>query len=287
MRTKKIKLIFAIILGFVLSWGVPSLIPKGLSEPQQQTAYSHQDILAELAQADIIYLAETHDSPQDGRAKLEIIQGLQQRNGKRAVALEMFQRPFQPYLDSYIAGELTETELIEKTEYQERWGFDWELYAPVFRFARTHQLPLLALNTPTEISRKVAREGLESLTEEERRYIPPLSEIHTDNQDYRQILQNIYNQHAREGHGNSDGFERFFSVQVLWDETMAQTIAQFWQTSPDYQIIVIAGKGHIQYGYGIPSRVKRRLQDTPLIQRSVWLGDFPEGEKQPADFAWR
>lgn len=287
MRTKKIKLILAIVLGFIVSWGFPFLIPKGLSEPQRQTEYSHQDILAELAQADIIYLAETHDSPQDGRAKLEIIQGLQQFNGKRAIALEIFQRPFQPYLTQYLAGELTETELQEKTEYQERWGFDWELYAPIVRFAQTHQLPLLALNTPTEISRKVAREGLESLTAAEQRYIPPLSEIRTDNQAYRQILQNIYNQHAREGHGNSDGFERFFSVQVLWDETMAHAIAQFWKTSPDYQIIVIAGKGHIQYGYGIPSRVERRLEDNSIIQRSVWLGDFPEGEQPPADFAWR
>jgi uncharacterized iron-regulated protein len=33
-------------------------------------------------------------------------------------------------------------------------------------------------------------------------------------------------------------------------------IAKFWQAHPEYQIIVLAGKGHIAYGYGIPVESK-------------------------------
>src|SRR4028118_1600443 len=65
--------------------------------------------------------------------------------------------------------------------------------------------------------------------------------------------------HPQSGQGNSTSFERFFTAQVLWDETMADKIAQFLKANPNYQVVVLAGTGHIIYGYGIPSRVARRL----------------------------
>ena len=130
-------------------------------------------------------------------------------------------------------------------------------------------MPLIALNVPSEITRKVSRQGLESLTESEKKSIPPLSEICTDSPEYRKLVREIYEQHAHAGQGNSKNFERFFTAQVLWDETMAETVATFYRTNPATKIIVIAGEFHIIYGYGIPSRVARRLSNFPLIQRSI------------------
>ncbi|HEY9829545.1 MAG TPA: ChaN family lipoprotein, partial [Stenomitos sp.] len=242
---------------------------------------------------------ETHDSPEDHQAQLEILQALYREKQKNAkdgtaprlvIAMEMFQRPYQNILDQYIAGKITEEQFIEQSEYEERWGFAWEYYAPILRFARTHQLPVLALNTPTEVTRKVARSGLESLTAAERRYIPPFSEIRTDNAEYRQMIQTSYEQHDQGGHGNSSSFERFFTAQVLWDETMAEAIAQWLKANPDDQVIVLAGQAHIVYGYGIPSRVARRLNNHQLVQRSVLFG-VPQKEpsrarKSIADYFW-
>ena len=203
----------------------------------------------------------------------------------------MFQRPFQSAIDQYLAGKITEAELIEQSQYNQRWGFPWEYYAPILRFAKENQLPVLALNTPTEVTQKVAREGLENLTAEEREYIPPASEILTDNAEYRQILLQIYQQHASEGHGSSTGFDRFFLAQNLWDETMAEKIAQFVTTKPNYQVVVLAGKGHIAYGYGIPSRVARRLSSRKLVQRSVLFFSASDSllstDRSIADFIWQ
>jgi len=279
--------IFALSLGLVLCWGLPSCTMAGLSEPQvQQPSEESVRLLAELARADIVYLGEDHDRAAAHQAQLEIIQALYQKRGKIAIAMEMFQRPFQPSLDRYLAGEISEAQLKQESEYDDRWGFDWEFYAPILRFARTHQIPVIALNAPTEVTRKVAREGLDGLTPQDWRYIPPRSEIRTDNTAYRQLLWDIYQQHAHHGQGNSDRFERFLTAQVLWDETMAAAIAQFWQLNRQSQVIVLTGKGHIMYGHGIPSRVERRLQGQPLVQRSVWLGSFPAGEEPPADYSW-
>lgn len=288
MRKRQITKLCGWSLGILFLCTTPTY-SQILTPAQQWQMQPEQQILQSLAQAKVIYLGETHDRLKDHEYQLEILQALYYKNKKIAVAMEMFQRPDQDKLDQYLAGKITEAQLIEQTEYEQRWGFPWEYYAPILRYAKTHQLPVLALNTPTEITRQVARNGLESLTIEQRRQIPPFDEIRTDNADYKQMVRESYEQHSQAGHGNSSSFERFFTAQVLWDETMAEKIAQFIKTNPDYQVVLLAGKGHIVYGYGIPSSVARRF-DNKLIQRSV-LFSFSEpasvnGQKA-ADYFWK
>lgn len=291
MRKCQIPQLWAWSLGIFFLCTTPTYAQTSMPLPQVERYQniSNQNILQELVKANVVYLGETHDSPKDHKAQLEILQALYQQNRKIAVAMEMFQRQYQDILDQYLAGKITEAQLVEQTEYEQRWGFPWEYYAPILRFAKAYQLPVVALNTATEITRKVARNGLESLTPEELKYIPPLADIRTDNDDYRKIAQTSYEQHSQAGQGNSRNFERFFTALVLWDETMAQKIAQFVKANPDYQVVVLAGKSHINYGYGIPSRVSRRLNK--LIQRSVLFG-VPEktqsdGQKAIADYFWQ
>ncbi len=262
--------------------------------PQPQQAYTNQEILQQLVKARVVYLGETHDRVEDHQAQLVIIREMQRQNPKIAIALEMFQRPFQSVLDKYLAGKLIEEELIDQTEYNQRWRFPWEYYAPIVRFAALNKLPLLALNTPTEVTRKVAIQGLESLTPDEKKHIPPLSEIRTDNVAYRKMLLEIYQQHQKAEQGNSKAFERFLQAQILWDETMAEKIAEFVQANPDYQVVVLAGTGHLVYGYGIPSRVERRLGVGSVKARSV-LFNLPtetsfsplSPDKPIADYIWK
>lgn len=252
------------------------------------------DALKKLAKANVVYLGETHDNPEDHKIQLQIIQELQRRNPKRnpkriAIAMEMFQQPYQNILNRYLAGELSEQELVQQSEYNQRWGYPWEYYAPILRFAKQKQLPVIALNVPAEITRQVARAGLESLTPQQLNLIPPLKEIRTDNTEYRQLLAKTFGQHQHSGHGNSSDFERFLQAQLVWDETMAARIAKFIQANSD-RVVVLAGQGHIIYGYGIPSRVARRLHK-PLMQRSVLLSspeeDSVDTHPPVADFVWK
>ena len=245
---------------------------------------THEDVLDTLKQATVIYLGETHTDMADHVAQLEIITEMHQARGDIAIGLEMFQRPFQPVLDQYIAGEITEAELIEQSEYETRWGYDWELYAPIFRYAQAEQIPLMALNTPSEVTRKVARQGLVSLSGADLEHIPPIADIDTSDEDYQAMVAQVFGHHG--GHGNSGpSFENFFAAQVLWDETMAAAVADFVMAAPDTQVIVLAGEGHIVYNFGIPNRVKRRLGDD-LVAYSVLLNPTFTEDPALADFFW-
>ncbi|MEG4393412.1 ChaN family lipoprotein [Microcoleus sp. BROC3] len=289
MKTTKLIKLCALSIGIFLLCS-SAAAASTTANPQPAQTYTNQEILQQLVKAKVVYLGETHDSAEDHQAQLKIVREMQRQNRKIAIAMEMFQRPFQSAIDNYLAGKLTEQQLIEQTEYDRRWRFPWESYAPILRFAKENQLPVLALNTPSEVTRKVASQGLESLTAEEKKHIPPISEIRTDNAEYRQLLLEVYQQHQKAAQGNSTAFERFLQAQVLWDETMAEKIAEFVKANPDYQVVVLAGKGHIIYGYGIPSRVERRLGVGNVKVRSVLLNssDNPvlSADRPIADFVW-
>jgi uncharacterized iron-regulated protein len=289
MKSVKALQLCALSLGVWLLCHASAIAQQVLSPSHPTRSYTTQTFLQTLAQHSVVYLGETHDHPPDHDAQLQIIQALYQQNPHLAIGMEMFQRPFQDVLDQYLAGEISEAELRQWSQYDRRWGFPWAYYAPILRFAQDHQIPVLALNTPTEITHKVSLKGLNALTSEERQWIPPFSEIRLDNAQYRQFLYPIYANFHHEASSSSD-FEQFFLSQVLWDETMAERITHFLLAHPDAQVVVLAGQGHIVYGYGIPSRVARRLEGTmPLSQALVLLNpstEFQVGDGAIADYFW-
>ncbi|MBE9060023.1 ChaN family lipoprotein [cf. Phormidesmis sp. LEGE 11477] len=238
-------------------------------------------VLDAIAASQVIYLAETHDSRADHIAQLDIIKALDETN-ELAIGLEMFQRPFQSVLDDYLAGIISEADLVKQSEYETRWGFDWEFYAPIIRYAKDNQIPVIALNAPTEATRQVAREGLESLEGDLLKYVPPVAEIDTTDEAYRASVARVFGAH---GHGSSLSFENFFAAQVLWDETMAESVVRQLEKEPERQIVVLSGEGHIAFDYGIPSRVERRLPD--IDQASVRLSTVDQPiTPNFTDFVW-
>jgi uncharacterized iron-regulated protein len=274
-------------LGLLLSCCPAWSPPEAIASPVEICSEAGDRVWQDLTKAGVVYLGETHNRAADHQLQLQILRELHRRNRNLAIAMEMFQRPYQGAIDRYLAGELTEAQLIEATEYEQRWGFPWEFYAPLLRFAKTHQIPVLALNAPSEISRQVARQGLDSLEESQQRYIPPLEEIRTDNAEYRQRLRAVFDHHQEHARGHSLNFENFFAAQVLWDETMAQRIAQFLEDNPGDRVIVMAGQGHVAYGDGIPSRVARRI---PSISQQLVLlnpSELPESQRAIADILWK
>ncbi|ERN39896.1 uncharacterized iron-regulated protein [Rubidibacter lacunae KORDI 51-2] len=285
----KVGYLLAIALGAVCLGTPPASQVASLPLAATAASETRTQILQDLAAANIIFLGERHANAEDRAAQLEILQELYDRDPNLTIGLEMFQRPYQAFIDRYLTGEIDEDALVEQTEYRDRWGFSWESCAPLLHFARERNLPVLALNAPSEVTRQVARRGLASLGPDAREWIPPLNDIHTDNAGYREFLSEAFTIHG--GSRETPGFENFVAAQSVWDETMAATIAEFYRTHPDTRIVAISGAGHVVYGSGIPDRVARRLSDLTVLQMSV----LPAGVVEPlpasdreaiADFIW-
>lgn len=210
-------------------------------------------IVQQAAKCQVIYVGEKHDRYGEHIVQLDVIRTLASEGRKLAVGMEMFQRPFQAAIDDYLSGAIDEKTFLAQTEYFERWSFNYRLYRSIVEFCKEQGLPLVALNLSSEIPRKVAREGLGSLTDAEREQIP--QDLDTSNTSYRARLKEVFEQHPE---SDVENFENFYNAQILWDETMAETVHAFLRTHPDYQMVVLAGSGHLAYGDGIPDRVRKR-----------------------------
>lgn len=211
----------------------------------------------EIGDYRVVLVGETHDRFDHHLQQLQIIREIHRRYPNIAIGLEAFQRPFQDKLDAYIAGTIDTREMLRGTEYYLRWRFDYRLYEPILEFARENKVPLVALNLPAEITRKVGAVGIAGLDPAERAQLP--SAIDRSDEDYRDRLRHIFEQHSKADR-RSD-FDNFYDVQLLWDEGMASTAAAYLDRFPGRKMIILAGLGHIAYGAGIPRRLEKRLDE--------------------------
>jgi len=210
------------------------------------------DIIDDILKKPVIYIGERHTSYEDHKVQLKVIMSLHEKGRKFAIGMEMFQRPFQSAMNEYLADNIGEKEFLKRTEYFKRWQFDYNLYREIIEYARAKNIPVIALNLWAEIIRKVAIDGLDGLTQTERGELPASMDM--SDEAYRERLEEAFRQHRN--HENKN-FDNFYQSQILWDETMAHSIDEFLRKNPGYQMVVLAGTGHIMYDSGIPKRAFR------------------------------
>lgn len=233
--------------------GMRTNLEQNVSGVRPQSALSLDKIIMKVIDKDILYIGESHTDYEDHCVQLDLIRALRERGHEFAIGMEMFQKPFQKALDEYLAGKTTEKEFLKASKYFERWRFNYHLYREIVEYAKAYGIPLLALNADSDIVDKVSSGGLDALSEAERKEIPP--DMDMTNEDYRRKLKGIFELH--ENDGKKPSFENFYQCQILWDETMAHTGNDFLKKNPDYQLVVLAGMGHVEWGYGIPQRMHR------------------------------
>jgi uncharacterized iron-regulated protein len=231
-----------------------------------------ESIIPTLASKRVVFIGEEHARYDHHLSQLEIIRRLHALHPQLTIGMEMFQQPFQRYLDEYVAGNIDEQAMLRATEYYRRWRMDYRHYAPILRYAREHRLAVIALNVPTELTHKVAHAGLDGLNDEDRRQLP--ADIAPADEAYRQRLKEVFDHHPND---KEHSFEHFLEAQLLWDEGMAERAAAYLEEHPDHHLVVIAGNQHLAWGSAIPQRLQRRTEVTAAIILSSWDGPVKPG----------
>jgi len=235
-----------------------------------------EQMIEAMTSARAVVMGESHDRYDHHLNQLEIIKRLHERRPGLAIGMEQFQQPFQPHLDDYVKGVIDTEAMLIKTEYYERWKFDFRHYEPILSYARQQDIPVIALNLPAELTRKAAAEGLAGLDDDERARIPQLDR---SDDAYRERLREVFSEHPMSGHGGS--FENFYTAQLLWDEGMAARAAEYLRDNPHDLMVVLAGGGHVEFGSGIPERLARRI-DGEVV--SVVHADDRDNQAARADY---
>ncbi len=222
--------------------------------------YVDQQVMFDHArQVKVIFVGETHDNPASHRLEVDILDTLQQHNPANiTLAMEMFTPSQQPVLDLWSAGKLGEKEFLQQVDWFRSWRMNFSFYRPLLNYCRDHNIPILALNTEKELKQKISRTPLDQLSNEERQQLPEM----VDDPYQQAMVKAVFSGHKM-GQAMIDGFQR---VQTLWDETMAQNLANYLKTvDENHQVLVVAGGNHIRFGFGIPRRLFRRTPVTYLL----------------------
>jgi len=221
-----------------------------------------------ISSSRVIYIGETHDNIEAHRAQLEIIEDLTRRFPKNiSVGMEMFRRSAQQDLDRWNKGDLPLGQF--KTLFRKNWGNGYALYKPIFDFIIKNHVPLIGL--------KSSKKTEDQFRNNETSAHNSLPKIDFDDRYHRPFSMSIF--------GGHQAMEKPYRMLLLWEETMAQTVADFLMdpSNVNSKLVVLAGGFHVQYGFGIPKRAFRRVPHSYSIVLPTVTELPPELEDREMD----
>lgn len=214
-----------------------------------------EEMLDDLSTVGLVYIGEIHTVERHHEFQAEVIAKMADKGIKLALGMEMFSQGQQPVLDHWLQGKDGVDSLIRDLG-KEHWT-NLEDYNMVLIRARALGIPVVGLNASDELVRKVARGGMEDLSTEEKRLVPEGTD--QINPSYDRLLRMRLRVH-KAFHAKS--LDRIVLAHALRDEVMARAVAGFHDSpeGKDRVMVVIAGSGHLNYGFGVPERVERLLK---------------------------
>lgn len=235
-----------------------------------------ETLIDEIKGSDIVFIGEQHDVAEHHAIQLSLIKALRRSGVNAALGMEMFKDEHQGALDRWIEGEMEEEELREI--FREYWGFSWRLYKDILLYCRDEGIPLIALNVPKDITRKVAEKGFSSLTQEDLKRLPIGITCDVD-KEYMEFIETVHRAHGR----SKEGFVYFCEAQMLWDKVMAHRVVEYLRENPGKTVVVLSGVVH-SWKKGIPAQVGKRsdftykviLPLTPNTARKTMNTDYAD-----------
>ncbi|MFN7262610.1 MAG: ChaN family lipoprotein [Pseudobdellovibrionaceae bacterium] len=245
------------------------------------------DVVSQVQSGDVVVLGEIHGQSVIADQHMQLLQALRDRGLLVNVGFEFFDITQQPALTSYNTGEISEEDFLKQVNWK---GFPFDDYRNQALFPQWNlNEQALALNAPRSITSKIARGGLDSLTPDERDHLP--YDFSRGSQQYFERFKEAI------GHvGSDEAMERYFLAQSAWDDTMAHSAADFMSFGEGV-LVIIVGEFHVQYGGGLPDRLRARGVDriwtisqvniqglSPVEQAKEILPSPKWGPR--ADFVW-
>jgi uncharacterized iron-regulated protein len=200
--------------------------------------------------ADLVVFGEHHDDAVGSRHELEVLEGLAEAKRPVALAMEFFERDQQADLDAYLAGKLPEAEFRERTARSK--GYE-KSHRPLVEWAKGHGVPVIAANAPRRLVTAYRKSALgyeewkASLPEADRGLLPRTTEV----------LEDAYKERFLALMGPERG-PRLFKAQALWDDAMAEAIADFRQAQPERRVMLVVGAFHARGRGGVVTKFLRR-----------------------------
>lgn len=255
------------------------------------TEVSLQELAAATDTAQVVFFGEQHNDPVAHALQDSLFRQMHARadtllERPLTLSLEMFDRDVQYILDEYLQGHISEEHFLQSSRPWRNYQSD---YRPMVEFARDHEHAVLAANAPRRYANVVSREGREALAdlpEDARRLLPPLpypeaSRAYRDrwtrvmaqgHQESDEALADTLDADTLDAdtldvHHAHDAPEEdtFLDAQVLWDASMAYSIAEHLLREPNAGVLHVTGSFHVDRGLGTPEMMQYYRPRTDML----------------------
>ncbi|HKJ78641.1 MAG TPA: ChaN family lipoprotein [Prolixibacteraceae bacterium] len=193
-------------------------------------------MLKKLKGADVILFGESHSNPISHWLQLEVTKDLyKNKNGEVVLGAEMFEADNQLILNEYLDSLISQSRFENEARVWPNYNTD---YKPLVEFARKNGIGFIATNIPRRYATIVNSrgfEGLEELSSEALKYLPPLPVLYDPELECYKSLAQMGGVHSHSG-------QNFPKAQAIKDATMAHFILKNW--SPGKLFIHFNGSYH-------------------------------------------
>ena len=247
-------------------------VPQRVYDTAARTFIDFEVMVARIASADVIFVGEEHGDPNTHRLEAAILDGLHRRKITPTLSLEMFERDAQPHLDAYVAGTMTEEEMLTQSRPWPRYAGD---YRRMVEMARERRWTIVAANVPRRFAAEVSKRGKEALGQlsgADRGYVA--ADIQCPQDEYFRRFTDSMGNHPT-GKMTPDEMramvERYYWAQCVKDETMAESIAAAVRAraAGAGPVVHYNGTFHSDFGLGTAERVRRRLEGKKTVVISI------------------
>jgi len=231
----------------------------------------YDQMLTQLAQADVVLFGEQHNDPIAHWLELQVAKDLAKAKGpdQLVLGMEMFERDVQPLVAQYVAGTLPDSAFERQSRLWPNYATD---YRPLLQFARDERITVVATNAPRRYAQQVARGSLvalDKLPAAEKAYLAPLPlKVDYDLPGYKKMTAMFGGDAAAHG----GGARTIIQAQALKDATMAATIRR--SLGPGQTLLHLNGSYHSDNHDGIvaylraDSKKPLRIQTLSVVTQS-------------------
>ncbi len=222
------------------------------------TEVPFEQMVADLARADVVCLGEQHDHAEGHAFQLQLVQSLGSKAPSIGLSLEMFERDVQIVLDEYLQGHITESAYLAAARPWPRYKTD---YLPLVEWCKANGRPVIAANVPRRYVNIVARLGqaaLLKLPRASRAFLPRLPYSMDLPREYDAALDQVFGgAHSQADSTATPRPNLMKEAQGLWDHGMAESILDSVRKRRLHPVVHVVGSMHCERGFGIVDRLRR------------------------------
>jgi uncharacterized iron-regulated protein len=250
-------------------------------------AISFDEVAARANRADVVLFGEEHSDVVCNALEAQLLAALAGQPRPVTLAMEFFESDTQVPLDAYLSGRIDEAEFRKLTRQKRAYVTS---HRPMIEYCRKASIPVIAANAPWRLTRALRLSGkpydefLAGLEPSDRAWIARSSEL----------LEGPYHDRfveAMSGHempptsgpasqptsrpssqpstapassqptsqpDHAEQILRAYRAQSLWDDTMAESIADHRARLPIGRVMLIVGGFHVASEGGTQVKLRRR-----------------------------